>query len=130
MAVEDLIKTVMLQLKEMVKTETVVGEPIQAGESTIVPVSRVSVGFGAGGGEGRPGQGKQSSGSGSGTGGGATIEPVAFIVITEDKAQLLSLVKKEAAMTKVIDLIPQVIEKVKDFKERRKEKEKAQQEKQ
>jgi len=116
MAVVDLIKVVMSELKGLVKTETVVGEPIEAGGITVIPVSKVSVGFGAGGGEGS----KKSISFGSGTGGGASIEPVAFIVVTEGKAQLLPLTTKKPAFSDVVDLIPRVIEKVKEIKSQQK----------
>ena len=51
MSVEDLIRTVMQEFRHIVKTETVVGEPVVVGDTTIVPVSKISFGFGAGGGK-------------------------------------------------------------------------------
>lgn len=111
MPVDDLIKTVMTELKAICRTETVVGQPVKAGETVIIPVSKVSVGFGAGGGDGKEGC-SGNSGSGSGTGGGASIDPVAFIVVTpEGKAQLLPLTQKEVTLAKIIDLIPDVLSK-------------------
>lgn len=111
MPVDDLIKTVMTELKAICRTETVVGQPVKAGETVIIPVSKVSVGFGAGGGDGKEGS-SGNSGSGSGTGGGASIDPVAFIVVTpEGKAQLLPLTQKEVTVAKIIDMIPDVLAK-------------------
>ena len=49
MAIEKLAETLLEKLRYITKAETVIGEPIQAGESTVIPVSRVSVGFGFGG---------------------------------------------------------------------------------
>ena len=49
MAIEKLAETLLEKLRFITKAETVIGNPIQAGESTVVPVSRVSVGFGFGG---------------------------------------------------------------------------------
>ncbi len=115
MELETILKNVLSELRQMVKTETVVGKPIEAGESVVVPVSKVSVGFGGGGGE-RTGENAKGANGGTGLGGGATIEPVAFIVITNGKAQLLSLTKQEAFnWGKVVDLIPELIDQVKDF---------------
>ncbi len=115
MELETILKNVLSELRQMVKTETVVGKPIQAGESVVVPVSKVSVGFGVGGGE-RTEENKKGLNGGTGLGGGATIEPVAFIVITNGKAQLLSLTKQEAFnWGKVVDLIPELIDQVKGF---------------
>ena len=55
-SVENLIERVMGELHRIVQTETVVGDPVQAGELTIIPVSKISFGFAAGGGQENKGQ--------------------------------------------------------------------------
>ena len=62
-SVETLIERVLGELHRIVQTETVIGTPVQAGDLTLIPVSKISFGFGAGGGQEGKGQ--------SGTGGGA-----------------------------------------------------------
>ncbi|GBD94852.1 putative spore protein YtfJ [bacterium BMS3Abin05] len=115
MQLEAVLKNVLSELHEMVKTETVVGEPIQAGDSVVIPVSKVSVGFGGGGGV-RSEKNKEGKDDGTALAGGATIEPVAFIVIANGKAQLLSLTKGENFnWGKVVDLIPDLLNQVKDL---------------
>ena len=116
MAIENLIRTMLQELREIVKTETVVGEPLQAGDTIIVPVSKISFGFGAGGGKG----GKADSGSG--IGGGGSVEPVAFIVIAKGKAQLLPLEGKGMSVGDLLKYAPDVIKKIKSFKENRDQK--------
>lgn len=116
MDIHNLIKTLLGELKELVKTESVVGEPIQAGETTVIPVSKVSFGFGGGGGN-TPSK-KDTPAEGSGIGGGASIEPVAFIVIHDGKAQLINLRSKDGLGGKVMDLIPDLLDKVKGFREK------------
>ena len=118
MAIEDMIRTMLSELREIVKTETVVGEPIIAGDVTIVPVSKISFGFGAGG-----GQGKKDDG-GSGTGGGGSVQPVAFIVIQKGKAQLIPLEDKGMSVGELLKYAPDVIKKIKDFKDKRDKKKK------
>lgn len=121
--INDMIKNFLEELKQIVRTETVVGQPIQAGDSTVIPVSKVMFGFGGGGGTSQ--SEKKESGGGTGIGGGASIEPLAFIVISEGKAQLLS-VKEKGGITpgKVVDLLPEIIEQLKGFKSKKsKEKE-------
>jgi len=108
MVIEDLIKTVLDELRKMTRTENVVGEPLKLDKATIIPVSRISVGFGAGG-----GAGAEAAGKGEATGGGASIDPVAFIVIREDKVELITLKDDKMSLGKVIDLVPELIEKVK-----------------
>ena len=117
-SVEGLIKAVLDEFREIVKTETVVGEPISVGEATIVPVSKISFGFGAGGG----GQDEGKSGTGSGTGGGASVEPIAFVVVTGSKVQVVPLEKKEPGMWKLLELVPDALGKIKDFKAKRESK--------
>ena len=107
-SVESLIERVMGELHRIVQTRTVVGEPVQAGELTLIPVSRITFGFGAGGGQEGKGQ--------SGTGGGATVEPIAFVVIDgKGKAQILTMHEKEASWGQLIELMPDAIAKVRSF---------------
>lgn len=106
MDITDVVRVVMEQIKEAVRSETVVGTPVESADAVIIPVSRVAFGFGAGGGEG----GEPGKGSGLGTGCGASIEPVAFVVVSHGKAQLLPLKSHEAAVSRVLDLIPEVLE--------------------
>ncbi len=107
-SVEALIERVLGELHRIVQTRTVVGEPVVAGGLTLIPVSKISFGFGAGGGKDGKGQ--------SGTGGGATVEPIAFVVIDGDgKAQLLSLQDKEVSWGQLIQLMPDAVGKIKSF---------------
>ncbi len=111
MVIEELVKTVLSELKGIVRTETVVGEPLKTAGVTIIPVSKISVGFGAGG-----GKGQSKEGTGEATGGGASIEPVAFFVVRGEKVELITVQKDEAGWGKIINLVPQIIDKVKDMK--------------
>ncbi len=113
MPIDDLIKTMMQEFRELVKTETVVGEPVVAGDVIIVPVSKISFGFGAGG-----GKGNQKDG-GSGTGGGGSVQPVAFIIIQNGKAQLVPLEDKGMSVGDLLKYAPDVIKKIKEFKDKR-----------
>ena len=107
-SVESLIERVMAELHKIVQTKTVVGEPVEAGDLTLIPVSKITIGFGAGGGE----TGKAHSG----TGGGATVEPIAFVVVDGNgKAQILTLREKEASWGQLVDLVPEALSKVKAF---------------
>lgn len=107
MALADIIQTALDKMTVISKTETVVGEPIVAGEVTLIPVSRVSIGFAAGG------AGKEEkSGNGAGTGGGISITPVAFIVVTGHKVQVQPLTPTDPVLQKILSLAPDVITNV------------------
>ncbi len=112
---EELLQSILPELRQMAKAQTVIGDPIQAGESTVIPVSKVSVGFVAGG-----GKDAKDGGSGSGSGGGASIEPIAFIVITNGKVQLVPVTSKDTTVGKVIDLVPDILDRV-GLKEKKQE---------
>ena len=103
MAIEKLAETLMEKLRFITKAETVIGEPIQAGESTVVPVSRVSLGFGFGG--------HQGKGDTSASGGGASVDPVAFLVIKGDDVRIMPITKDSSLVSKVMDIVPDVMNK-------------------
>ncbi|MBC8323010.1 MAG: sporulation protein [Candidatus Marinimicrobia bacterium] len=112
MNVADLIKSTLEEVQNLMLTRTVVGEPITAGDHTVIPVSKVTFGFGAGGGTGTE---SKQSGEGSGIGGGWSIEPVAFVVLGADGAKMLTVGDKESVAGKLFDLAPKVMETVKDM---------------
>jgi sporulation protein YtfJ len=122
MAVEDLMKEVVTQLETMITTRTIVGEPIPAAGKTVIPISKVSFGFGSGGGEGKRGE---EGGFGGGGGGGAKIEPVAFLVISEDDVELVGMKGKGPDIEKIIESVPELLEKVKSLKGKKKAEESA-----
>jgi sporulation protein YtfJ len=118
MSVEDLIRTLLGEFQHIVKTETVIGEPLTVGEVTIIPVSKVSFGFGAGGSGSEGGK----SGGGGGTGGGASLEPLAFLVIQDGRVQLLPLKEKEGTLGKLMEIVPDLYAKAREFRSRREKK--------
>lgn len=111
-SVDSLIERVLGELNRIVQTRTVVGEPVTAGSVTLIPLSKISLGFAAGG---------AAEGSGhSGTGGGATVEPIGFVVVDGDgKVQVMTLKEKEISWGQLVELVPGAMSKVKGFVERR-----------
>ena len=83
----DLMRSTMDKIREMADTNTIVGQPITTPDGvTLIPISRVSMGFGCGGAD----YGKtQPKDFGGGSGAGVKIEPVAFLVIREGTARVL-----------------------------------------
>ena len=120
MSVENIIKEVTGELERMVNTKTVIGEPVEAAGKTIIPVTKVSFGFGSGGGEGKSDKGE--TGFGGGGGAGAKIEPIAFIVVSEDEARLLTISGK-TDLGKIIESVPDVIDKIISAKSKKGKKE-------
>jgi uncharacterized spore protein YtfJ len=107
MALADVIKTALDQMQYIAKTETVIGEPITAGNVTLIPVSRVSIGFAAGG------AGKDDKcATGAGTGGGISITPVAFISVIEDRVQVHPVSSEDPFLSWVVEKAPEAMKKV------------------
>jgi sporulation protein YtfJ len=116
MGVEELMREVVEQLEKLITTKTIVGEPITVAGKTVVPISKVSFGFGSGGGEGKR---DEESGFGGGGGGGAKIEPVAFLVVSEDEVKLLPATGKGIDIGKIVEAVPEVVDKIKSLKEKK-----------
>jgi len=104
----DLIKTLLEGFKGVAKTETIVGEGIKAGDFTVLPVSKISLGIGAGAGTE---QIKTSGGSGGAGGGGICVEPIAFLVIKEGEVTILNLRRMPAMVEALFGKIPEMMEK-------------------
>jgi uncharacterized spore protein YtfJ len=110
MSLSEVIKTALDQMQSIAKTETVIGEPIKAGDMTLIPVSRVSIGFAAGG------AGKDNtSATGAGTGGGVTVTPVAFIEVSDGRVKVHQITPDEVCLHRIIALAPDAIKKVAGF---------------
>ena len=110
--VSEILKNIVGELKEMARSQSVVGDPINLGNKIVVPLVKISVGFGAGGGQDE--RQSESARFGGGGGGGARIEPAAFIVIDGDKISLLSA--KPGKYDTLIEAVPNLIGKLIDLK--------------
>jgi len=117
--IEGLLDTLLSKLKNIVETETVVGKPIETKDTIIIPITKISLGFGAGGGESS--NETKNKGGGSGTGGGAVIEPVAVITIHKGEVKVNNLQSKANNFGKIVDLVPDILEKIAKSKSKKKE---------
>ena len=90
MANENFIEKLAAQLGQSASVKNVYGEPIQAGDKTIVPVAQIAYGFGGGYGHGKnkmkqqnePAETNQEAGEGAGGGGGIVAKPKGVNEIT------------------------------------------------
>ena len=87
----------------VLSTKTVVGEPINVGDTILVPLVDVSFGLGAGAGN----QDKKASGGG---GVGGKMSPSAILVIQNGKTKLVNI-KQQDGVTKILDMVPDLIDK-------------------
>lgn len=116
--IEGLMKSTMDSLKEMVDVNTIVGDPVETKDgSVLIPISRVSIGFVSGGSEFSSGGnqgGNQGEDQGSklpfggGSGAGMSIQPVAFLVVNKDQVKLLPA-HQSNSLERMIDNAPDVM---------------------
>ncbi|MCB2230858.1 sporulation protein [bacterium] len=111
--VVEVLRGVVGELKEIAKSETIIGEPVTVGDKTVIPVVKISFGFGAGGGEGA--MDERKTGFGGGGGGGAKIEPAAFIVWDAEGVRVLPAGKGK--WDTIIDAIPAIAKKISKVKD-------------
>ncbi len=109
----------MAKIREMVDSNTIVGEPITTPDGvTLIPVSRLSFGFGCGGGD----YGKQPDKLGAGAAAGVRVEPMAFLVVKDGVTRMLPVAAPAiSTVDRAIELVPQVLDRVESFIDRKKE---------
>lgn len=126
MPLKQVIDSTLENLKKVISTDTVIGEPIHVLDDTvIIPVSKVSVGFTSGGVDF---DGKQSANKhfGGGNGAGVSVSPIAFLVVRPTGVEILNVNKEGgSAVDSIGELItkaPDLINRVKDtFKKNKSE---------
>ena len=121
----DLMSTTMEKLREIAKVDTIIGQPIQAGAVTIIPISRLSVGFASGGSDftSKNQKPEHDNAFGGGSGAGMNLSPVAFLIVKGDTVRLMPVAPPAAnTVDRVVELVPEVIDKVTGFVEKQQEK--------
>ena len=117
--IEALVNTAMTKLREIADCQTIVDkEVVTADGTTIIPISKVSFGFASGGSD-LPTKCKDTFGGGSG--GGVSIQPMAFIVISNGEVKLLQMTANADKGNAIVNMVPEVIDKVTAFLNKKKE---------
>lgn len=104
----ELIGKLMEEFKTVAKTETILGERVEVGEFTLIPVSRISLGIGAGAGKGNE---AKKEGEGGAGGGGVVITPIAFIVIKGGEISFHAI-RKGSTLETLFEQIPELAVKI------------------
>lgn len=125
--IQGLMKVAMENIKEMVDVNTIVGDPVETPDgSVIMPISKVGFGFAAGGSEffGDNNDVVSTTGAndahnatvmlpfGGGSGGGVSITPIAFLVVSKQGVKVVPLDNQTHIYERLIDSAPQVVEKI------------------
>ncbi|MFD0670471.1 GerW family sporulation protein [Cohnella sp. GCM10027633] len=129
--INGLMQTAMENIKDMVDVNTIVGEPVQTPDgSVILPISKVGFGFAAGGSEfqameeegAKSGSNNNNNGHnasvqlpfGGGSGGGVSITPIAFLVVGTQGVKVVPLDNQTHLLERLIDAAPTWVDKLKN----------------
>ena len=111
--IESIMNVTLDNLKAMVDADTIIGTPVTVGEVTLIPISKVSFGLATGGSD-IPSK-NPSNLFGGGGGAGVTVTPIAFISICGTSVKMLQVNAEMTPVNKLIDEAPEIINKVKEF---------------
>lgn len=118
--VEQVLNNAIDGLKKMIDVDSVVGNPINISDSTtVIPVSKVSMGFVSGGSS--FGKAPSPGNFGGGAGGGIKISPVAFLVITDGNVRLVNVTDTPDQTDKIFTKIPELIDQISALISKKKE---------
>ena len=122
--IEGLMLTAMNSIENMIDVNTIIGEPIETSNNiVIIPISKVCFGFAAGGsefkGETIDEYTKKDKDEkvqyrlpfGGGSGATVSINPIAFLIVEEEKVRLLP-VNHSSCIDKILDYVPDLFERL------------------
>ncbi len=109
----NMMENTIAKIREMVDVNSVIGTPITTPEGvTIIPISKVSVGFGGGGSDFSKPSGADLP-FGGGMGGGVKVTPIAFLVIKGESVRMLPVASAPNTTTeRIAEMLPDLIDKV------------------
>ena len=122
----NLLESTIQKIKEMVDVNSVIGTPITTPDGvTIIPVSKVSVGFGGGGSDfttksSRPGE---DNPFGGGAGGGVKVTPICFLIVKDGAVRMMPVAEPASTTAdRIVEMVPDTLDKISAFIDSRTEK--------
>ena len=113
----NMLESTIAKIRQMVDVNSVIGDPITAGDVTIIPISKVSVGFGGGGSDYvSKNANKTENPFGGGVGAGVKVTPIAFLVIKEGSVRMLPVATPaNTTADRLVEQVPDLLDKVSAF---------------
>ena len=123
-SLSELVKTTVEQIRSTVNVDTVVGTPIQAGSVTILPISKVAMGFASGGSDAASKHRSEGPNNMLGGGGaGVTLTPLGFLVVKDDNVRYLPIPAPASnSVDRIIEKAPELMDQVSGLVQKVKEK--------
>lgn len=114
--INEVLHTTMNKIREMVDANTVVGEPIVTQDGvTLIPVSRIVMGFATGGSDFGKSQNVPKN-FGGGAGAGVNVIPVAFLVVKDGNVRLLPVTPPATdSASRIVEMVPEIFDKVTNY---------------
>ena len=118
----NMLDSTIQKLKEMVDVNSVIGEPISTPDGvTIIPVSKVSVGFGGGGSDFVNKSGGENP-FGGGVGGGVKVTPICFLIVKDGNVRMMPVAQPaNTTADRIVEMVPDTIDKLTSYLDSRKE---------
>ena len=114
----NMLENTIAKIREMVDVNSVIGNPITTPDGvTIIPVSKVSVGFGGGGSDCVSKNGnKQEKPFGGGAGGGVKVTPIAFLIVKDGTVRMMPVAAPaNTTADRIVEQVPDVLDKIVSF---------------
>ena len=114
----NMLENTIAKIREMVDVNNVIGEPITTPDGvTIIPVSKVSVGFGGGGSDFTS---KNANGGempfGGGAGGGVNVPPICFLIVKDGAVRMMPVAAPaNTTADRIVELVPDALDKIVSF---------------
>ena len=114
-----MLESAIAKVREMVDVNSVIGTPITTPDGvTIIPVSKVSVGFGGGGSDyvSKNANKLDNHPFGGGAAGGVSVTPIAFLIVKEGNVRMLPVATPaNTTADRLVEMIPDTLDKVSAF---------------
>ena len=111
----NMLEGTIAKIRDLLDSNSVVGEPIVAGDVTIVPISKISIGLGGGGSDFSTNHSANQD-FGGGVGAGVKVTPVAFLVIKEGSVRMLPVANPaNTTADRLVEMIPDTLDKIAAF---------------
>jgi sporulation protein YtfJ len=109
----NMLDNTIAKIREMVDVNSVIGNPITTPDGvTIIPVSKVSVGFGGGGSD----YTKNNDAFGGGAGGGVKVTPICFLIVQGGNVRMMPVpVAANTTADRLVEMVPDTLDKITAF---------------
>lgn len=112
--IQGLMDVTLEKIKSMVDSNTIIGNPINMADGTLIlPISKVTFGFASGGSDFPSKTQKDLFGGGSGA--GVSVTPVAFLVVRDGNVRMIQLADTSNNVDRAISMVPDVVDKITDL---------------